>query len=144
MMILMSDKKFMRIAIEVARRTDFPYGAIIVKNGKIIAKAGTVSKWGIDPTAHAEITAIRKACRKLNSRKLKGATIYTTCEPCPMCFAAAWLSKVNRIVYGMSLQDSSRLMGKELEVNCKYLNKKGGNIIKISKVLRNECVKLFD
>jgi len=93
----MKDKDFMHIAINVAKRADFPYGAIIVKNGKIIAKAGTASKKNIDPTSHAEISAIRKACKKLKSKELKGCIIYSTCEPCPMCFTAIWWAKVDRI-----------------------------------------------
>ncbi len=63
--MLMIDEKFMKIAISIAKKSDFPYGAIIVKNDEIIAKAGTASKKSLDPTAHAEISAMRKACRKM-------------------------------------------------------------------------------
>ncbi len=139
----MKDEKFMHIAINVAKKADFPYGAIIAKDNRIIAKAGTASKESLDPTEHAEINAIRKACKKLKSKELIGCTLYSTCEPCPMCFTAAWWAKIDRIVYGMTLKDSSRLMGKELEISCEFLNKKGGNRIKINQILRNECLKMF-
>ncbi len=92
--MLMINKKFMKIAINVAKKADFPYSAVIVKNGEIISKAGTASKKSLDPTAHAEISAIRKACKKLKSRTLEGTTLYATCEPCPMCFTAAWWAKL--------------------------------------------------
>ena len=140
----MQDERFMQEAIAQAKKADFPYGAVIFYKGKIIAKAGTAGRKSIDPTAHAEITAIRKACRKLRQNHLKGATMYSTCEPCPMCFTACWWAGISRLVYGMTLQDSTRLLGQELEVSAATLNKKAGNVMMIKpKFMRAEVLKLF-
>jgi len=134
----------MHEAIKEAKKADFPYGAVIVKDNKIIARAGTANRENLDPTAHAEITAIRNACKKLKTSNLTGTTLYTTCEPCPMCFTAAWWSKISKIVFGMTLEDSTRLMGQELEVRSEYLNKAGGDQIKIiGGILREDIIKLF-
>jgi len=141
----MTDENFMKVAIEEAKNSDFPYGAVLVKDGKIIAKAGTAGKNSNDPTAHAEMTVIRNVCKELNTTELKDVTLYTTCEPCPMCFTAAWWAKISRIVYGITLQDSSRLSLEELEVSADFLNEKGGNKIKIEKgLMKEDILKLFN
>lgn len=137
----MGDKKFMEIAIKEAKKGELPFGAVIVKNGKIISKAyNTVTK--SDPTAHAEINAIRKACKKLNSRHIESCTLYSTCEPCPMCFAAAWWAKISKIVYGAEenvLKDIRRF-----NVKIRYLNERSGKKIKIKGcVLKDKCTELL-
>lgn len=140
-----SDEKFMKFAINEAKKAPFPFGAILVKDGKIIAKAGSGSADGLDPTAHAEINVIRIACHNLQSRMLEGATLYTTREPCPMCFAAAWFANITRIVFGISLEESAKLFGEEIKVGTSFLNQKSGNKIKITEgVLREEILKLYE
>lgn len=140
----MPNEEFMRIAIKEAKKADFPYGAVIVKKGKVIARAGTAGAKSTDPTAHAEVTAIRKACKKLNSKTLVGCTLYSTCEPCPMCFAAMWWAKIETLVFGMSLKDSNRLSGPEINMSCTVLNRQGGNRIKVlGGLLKRECLGLF-
>ena len=135
----------MQEAIKEARKADFPYGAVIVKDNKIIARAGTAKKESLDPTAHAEITVIREACEKLKSKNLVGTTLYSTCEPCPMCFTAAWWANIGEIIFGMDLEDSSKLVGQELEVKSEFLNKVGGEKINIKGgVLREDIIKLFN
>ncbi len=141
----MNNEKFMSEAIKEAKKADFPYGAVIVKDNEIISRAGTAKKESLDPTAHAEITVIREACNKLKTTNLRGAILYSTCEPCPMCFTAAWWANISEIIFGMDLEDSSRLMGKELEVKSEFLNKAGGNKIKMTKnYMREEILSLFD
>jgi len=137
-----TDKEFMRIAIEEAKKGDFPFGAIIVKNNKIISKAhNTAGK--LDPTAHGEVNVIRKACKKISSTNLSGCTLYTTCEPCPMCFTAAWWARISRIVYGMEGKDVTEEEWK-IDIKCDELNKRSGNKIQIKgSVLREECKKLL-
>ena len=141
--------KFMKIAIKEAKKGVIlnhggPFGAVIVRNGKIISKAyNTVLKTN-DPTAHAEITAIRNACKKLKTRKLNNCILYTTCEPCTMCFYMAWITGVSKIVYGTTLEDSIKIGSEEIKVNAKELNEKSGNKIEIvSNFLRDECLELF-
>ncbi len=138
----MDDKDFMRLAVKEAKKGDYPFGAIIVKDDKIIAKTHNTAK-GIDPTQHAEINAIRKACKIINNKYLEGCTLYSTCEPCPMCFTAALWAHVSRIVYGAGIEDIKEDNWR-IDVECNYLNNKSGNKIKIKGgVLRKDCLDLF-
>jgi len=138
----MTDEEFMKIAIEEAKKGDFPFGALVVKNGQIIARAHNEASKN-DPTAHAEVMAIRKACNKLNVNDLTDCVLYSSCEPCPMCFGAAWWARISRIVYGAEAEDVKEDKWK-IDVKCNYLNNKSGNRIEIiGGVLRNECVRLL-
>ncbi|ESW10574.1 hypothetical protein PHAVU_009G220800 [Phaseolus vulgaris] len=99
------DYKFLRIAVEEAYKgvdseDGGPFGAIIVCNDEVVASCHNMVLRNTDPTAHAEVTAIRKACEKLNQIELSDCEIYASCEPCPMCFGAIHLSRVKRLVYG--------------------------------------------
>jgi len=138
----MEKEVFMRAAIEDAMKSGHHFGAVIVKDNTIISKAG---KRPIgDPRFHAETQAIMKATKKLKTRDLKGCILYSTCEPCPMCFYMAWITKVSKIVYGAKLQDCFKFGFKEIDVGINELNRKGGNRIKLEKgFLRNECLELF-
>lgn len=99
------DKQFLKRAIELAKTHSLsgkngPFGAIVVKDGKIIGEGwNQVVECG-DPTSHAEIVAIRDACTHLNSHVLEGCTIYSSCEPCPMCLSAIYWARIDRVVYG--------------------------------------------
>ena len=96
----------MRLALAAARRAllhgDVPVGAAVVKDGVVIARAHNAREKGADPTAHAEILAIRKAAKKLGSWRLDGCTLYVTLEPCAMCAGAIVLARLPRLVYGAS------------------------------------------
>lgn len=98
------DEKFMLEAIKEAEKSalldEVPVGAVIVKDGKIIARGHNLREKTNDPTSHAEIVAIRKACRKLNSWRLVGCTIYVTVEPCTMCAGTLLWNRIDRIVFG--------------------------------------------
>ena len=84
-------KEAIRIAVEnVENGTGGPFGAVVVRDGKIIATSGNTVVPDNDPTAHAEVNAIRRACRQLDSFQLKGCEIYSSCEPCPMCLEAQY------------------------------------------------------
>ena len=134
----------MNIAIEEAKKADYPYAAVLVKNNEIIAQAGTASKDSLDLTAHAEIIAIREACKKLNSAELQGVTLYATVEPCPMCFTACWLVGISEIIYGISLEESSQLLFPEMKVTSQYLNEHSGSKIKITGgILKEDIIKIF-
>ena len=97
-------EKFMRKAIALSVRNvkkgGGPFGAVIVKDGKIIATGVNHVTGSNDPTAHAEILAIRKASKKLHNFSLEGCTIYTSCEPCPMCLGAIYWAHLDKIYYG--------------------------------------------
>jgi guanine deaminase len=100
----MGAERFMQRAIAVARegmqnKAGGPFGAVVVKNGEIIGEGSNRVTSSNDPTAHAEIVAIRMACQSLGTFSLEGATLYTTCEPCPMCYAAIFWSRVDEVIY---------------------------------------------
>jgi len=104
------NKRFMREAIRLANesveRGGGPFGAVIVKDGEIIAGSSNSVTIDNDPTAHAEVNTIRQACRKLNTFDLSGCEIYTSCEPCPMCLGAIYWARLGRIFYGNTRKDA--------------------------------------
>jgi tRNA(Arg) A34 adenosine deaminase TadA len=110
----MSAEGFMRRAIALSREmmekgTGGPFGAVIVKDGRIIAEGYNQVTSNNDPTAHAEIVAIRAACAALGSFSLRGSEIYSSCEPCPMCLAAIYWARIDRIYYGNDRQAAARI-----------------------------------
>ncbi|WVY96701.1 hypothetical protein V8G54_028852 [Vigna mungo] len=99
------ENMFLTLAVEEAYKAvetgdGYPYGAVIVRNDEIVASSHNMVGRNTDPTAHAEITAIREACRKLNKVELADCEIYASCEPCPMCYGAILFSKFKKVVYG--------------------------------------------
>ncbi len=104
-------KTFMARAIELSeenvRNGGGPFGAVIVKDGKTIAEGFNQVATNNDPTAHAEVTAIRNAARVLQSFDLSGCTIYTSCEPCPMCLGAIYWAKIDKMFYGNTKQNAA-------------------------------------
>jgi tRNA(Arg) A34 adenosine deaminase TadA len=99
-----SEDDFMRQAIAVSRRgmaagAGGPFGAVVVLAGRVVAEGWNQVTSGNDPTAHAEIVAIRRACAALGRFDLRGATVYASCEPCPMCLAALYWSRCDAVVY---------------------------------------------
>src|SRR5882724_10201313 len=111
----MSDKKdFMRedirLSFETMRsNTGGPFGAVIVKDGKIIARGYNKVVSTNDPTAHAEVVAIREACKFLKSFQLDGCEIYTSCEPCPMCMSAIYWARPDKVYYANSKSDAAKI-----------------------------------
>ncbi len=102
----------MKRAIELANENarsgrGGPFGAVIVKNGKIIAEGSNQVTVAQDPTAHAEVVAIRNACKTLNSFDLTGCEVYTSCEPCPMCLGAIYWSRPDRVYYAATRNDAA-------------------------------------
>ena len=99
-----NDEKYMKLALLEAKKAyekdEVPVGAVIVKNDKIIARGHNLREKNNDPTSHAEIVAIRKACKKLNSWRLEDCTIYVTIEPCSMCAGTLLWTRIKKIVYG--------------------------------------------
>ncbi|HZH53303.1 MAG TPA: nucleoside deaminase [Microvirga sp.] len=86
-----------------------PFGAVIVRDGKVLAEGWNRVTSTNDPTAHAEVTAIRRACEAVGDFALHGATLYTSCEPCPMCLASAYWARVSRIVYANTRKDAAEI-----------------------------------
>ena len=112
-MKLSEHEKFLQMAIELAAKSaksgkGGPFGAVIVKDGKVIAKAHNTVTTSTDPTAHAEVNAIRKACRKLKTFQLDGCIIYASAEPCPMCFGAIYWARPKALFYAAEKQIAAR------------------------------------
>ncbi|HOW27467.1 MAG TPA: tRNA adenosine(34) deaminase TadA [Elusimicrobiota bacterium] len=99
-----SDEKYMRLAMAEARLAgrggDVPVGAVLVRNGLVVAKGRNRMRKDLDPSAHAEMVAIRRAAHLLKNERLEGTILYTTMEPCPMCSGTLVLARVERVVYG--------------------------------------------
>jgi guanine deaminase len=109
-----SDMHFIAMAVELARQgvaqnEGGPFGCVIVKSGIVIGKGNNKVISTHDPTAHAEVVAIRDACRHLNSYQLEGCTIFTSCEPCPMCLGAIYWARPDRIVYACTKDDAAAI-----------------------------------
>lgn len=109
----MKKEDFMRKAIELSienvKNGGGPFGAVIVKDGEIVATGVNRVTVNHDPTAHAEVSAIRVACQKLGTFDLSGCEIYTSCEPCPMCLGAIYWAHLDKIYYGNNKTDAARI-----------------------------------
>lgn len=141
--------KFMRLAIKKAsagiKKGQTPFGACIVKNGKIISCEHNNVWANTDITAHAEIKAIRQACRKLKTINLSGCILYSTCEPCPMCFSACHWAKIHTIIYGANIYHARKSGFNELNISNLKIKKIGKSSIKIIRNhLLDENIKLFE
>jgi tRNA(Arg) A34 adenosine deaminase TadA len=97
------------LANESVKNGGGPFGAVVVKDGEVVAGSANSVTVDNDPTAHAEVNAIRKACRKLGTFDLTGCTIYTSCEPCPMCLGAIYWAHIERIYYGNNRKDAREI-----------------------------------
>lgn len=102
-------REAIRLSIENVKNGGGPFGAVIVKDGRIIATGTNRVTANNDPTAHAEVSAIREACLKLDTFDLSGCEIYTSCEPCPMCLGAIYWAHLDRIYYGNNKADAAAI-----------------------------------
>ncbi|HEV7256697.1 MAG TPA: nucleoside deaminase [Bosea sp. (in: a-proteobacteria)] len=109
------DRQHMSQAIQLMRqagvidKTGGPFGAVVVRDGEVLAASGNSVLRDNDPSAHAEVNAIRMACKKIGQPNLRGATLFTSCEPCPMCYATAYWARVSRIYYAAAWTDYADL-----------------------------------
>ena len=141
------DMLFMREAIRLASnsvdRVGGPFGAVIVKDGKIIAGASNSVTIDNDPTAHAEVNAIRKACKLLGTFSLDGCTIYTSCEPCPMCLGAIYWAGIDRIFYGNNRKDAADINFADDFIYEELDRKVENRSVPITPLLRDEALHSF-
>ena len=140
--------KYMKLAVKAAQKSirtldGGPFGACIVKSGKVVAVAGnTVFKK--DATCHAEVNAIRIASKKLNTYDLSGCIMYTTTEPCPMCFSAIHWSGISRVIFGSKIADAAKAGFNELCISAKKMKKDGASSVKICPgFLAKDCGELY-
>ena len=143
-----ADQEFLRGAIakarEGVRRGQSPFGTSIVMNGEVLCCVHNQVLATCDSTAHAEMVAIREACRRRGSIDLSGATLYSTCEPCPMCFSACHWAKISRVVYGARISDAQAAGFSELTIPAEHMRLEGGSPLLLEgDVLREEALALF-
>lgn len=141
------DREFMREAIRLANESvakgGGPFGAVIVKDGKIIAGSSNSVTLDNDPTAHAEVNTIRKACRAMGSFNLDGCVIYTSCEPCPMCLGAIYWAGINRIYYGNTRQDAADIDFDDNFIYEEIRKDMSDRTVPIIPMLRSEAMESF-
>jgi tRNA(adenine34) deaminase len=138
------DIRFMKIALDEARRGDYPFGAVIVKDGKILARGRNLGKTHDDPTAHGETVAIRRCLAAHGSAALKGATLYTSGEPCVMCMGAIIWCHVGRLVFAASVAQIGEKMNQIMITSADVAAKATWDPIKITGgVLADQAVPLL-
>ncbi|MCC5830238.1 MAG: nucleoside deaminase [Phycisphaeraceae bacterium] len=143
------DQRWMEMAIDVCRRGigagQSPFGAVIVRDGQILSCSHNTVWRDHDPTAHAEVRAIREACAQTGSPWLEDAVIYSTTEPCPMCFSAIHWARIRRIVYGAVIADAGDAGFRELSISNRQMKSLGGSEVELVEgFMAEECAKLFD
>jgi len=143
-----NNEKFMRMAIDLSEYSvkegnGGPFGAVIVKDGMVVARSANRVVPNNDPTAHAEVSAIRLACQELETYSLVGCEIYTSCEPCPMCLSAIYWARIDKIYYANTKADAAAIgfddafIYKELE--CVMEKRK----LPVVQLLRDEALGAF-
>ncbi len=141
--------EYMKKAIDNARNGILkneggPFGAIIIdKEGNIIADGNNKVIIENDPTAHAEIIAIREACKKLKTYDLSDYILYTSCEPCPMCLSAIIWANIKEVYYGCTKDDAEKI-GFRDDYIYKYIKGEIKDVLNMKKLDRDECLKVFD
>lgn len=121
-----------------------PFGVVIVdREGNIIANGNNKVIKEKDPTAHAEIVAIREACKNLNTYDLSDCIVYTSCEPCPMCLSAIIWANIKEVYYGCTKEDAGEI-GFRDDIIYDYLKGKNKDLIQLKQMDREECIKVFE
>lgn len=121
-----------------------PFGAVIVKDGEIIGKGCNRVTSENDPTAHAEVTAIRDACKSINSFDLTGAVIYSTCEPCPMCLSAIYWAKINKVYYSLTQFDADGIGFSDNLIYQEFELPNDEKSVRLEKIAHDAADKLFE
>jgi guanine deaminase len=139
---------FMARAIEIAVENvrsgrGGPFGAVIVKNGKVIAEAANNVTGTNDPTAHAEVLAIREACKKIGNFELSGCDVYTSCEPCPMCLGAIYWARPDRVFFGGSADDAAQAGFDDSFIYSEIAEEHSARKIPMKQLMRNEALEAF-
>jgi len=137
-------RKAIALSIENIKKGGGPFGAVIVKDGKIIATGVNRVTSNNDPTAHAEVTAIRKASKKLNSFDLTGCDIYTSCEPCPMCLGAVYWAHLDKMYYGNTKTDAKNIGFDDSFIYDEIELKHEHRHVKTTQLLPDEAIKAFE
>jgi guanine deaminase len=142
-------KKFMQEAIALSlegssQNKGGPFGAIVVKDGKIVGRGYNQVTSSMDPTAHAEVVAIRDACKNLNTFQLDGCEIYTSCEPCPMCLGAIYWARPEKVYYANTREDAAAINFDDSMIYDELQKPFDGRKIPFVQLGREEALKVFE
>jgi tRNA(Arg) A34 adenosine deaminase TadA len=145
----MSAQEFMRRAIALSRERMHagdggPFGAVVVKDGHIIGEGNNCVTSRNDPTAHAEVLAIREACRRLDTFSLEGCDIYASCEPCPMCLAAIYWARLDHLYYANSREDAAHIDFDDDHIYREVALPIEGRSLPTTRLLADEARVVFD
>jgi tRNA(Arg) A34 adenosine deaminase TadA len=135
--------KAINLAKKSVEKGGGPFGAVIVKDGIIVAQGSNCVTLNDDPTAHAEVTTIRKACKKLQTFDLSGCEIYTSCEPCPMCLSAIYWAHIDKIYYGCTKTDAKDIGFDDSFIYDQIDLKPEKRSIPASNILRDQAIEAF-
>ena len=143
------DTPFLREAIRLARVRMLqgrggPFGAVVARDGIIVARGWNAVTSSLDPTAHAEVVAIRRACRRLGTFSLAGCVLYASCEPCPMCLAAAYWARLDRLVYAATREDAAVAGFDDAFIYDQVPRAPETRSLPTTRLLRPEAVVVFD
>jgi len=137
-------KRAIELSIESVNNGGGPFGCVIVKDEKIISEGSNKVTSSNDPTAHGEIVAIREACKSINNFSLNGCELYSTCEPCPMCLAAIYWARVDKIYYANTRKDAQKIGFDDSLIYSEFQKNIDKRKIPMIQMLRNEALKAFD
>lgn len=142
------DRKFMSQAVELMRKagvvekTGGPFGAVVVMNGEVLSSSGNSVLRDNDPSAHAEVNAIRIACKKAGSPHIKGATLFSSCEPCPMCYSTAYWARVGKIYYAASWTDYADLFD-DSNISQDMKQPYAKRAVRVAQLMRGDAQKVW-
>jgi len=143
-----TDKNFMLAAIELSlnsvKNKGGPFGAVVVRDGEVIAKASNSVTLTNDPTAHAEVNAIRAACAALKSFDLSGCTMYTSCEPCPMCLGAIYWAGIGNVFYANSRTDAKNIGFDDSFIYDELNKPMSERSIPMVQIMQDKAIKAFE
>jgi tRNA(Arg) A34 adenosine deaminase TadA len=137
-------QKAIKLSIKNIHNNGGPFGCVIVKNNKIISEGVNGVTQNNDPTAHAEIVAIRNACKKLNTFDLSGCELYTSCEPCPMCLSAIYWSHIDLVYYGNSRENAAEIQFDDKFIYDEMKKDINERKIPLKQILKDEAIKAFN
>ncbi len=137
-------REAIRLSLRMVRRgKGGPFGAVVVKDGRIVGRGANRVTTAHDPTAHAEIVALRQACRRLKSFRLDGCTLYASCEPCPMCLSAIYWARIRRVFYGNTRKDAAKIAFDDDLIYREVARPIRRRKLVMKQLLRNEALAAF-
>lgn len=142
------DRQYMTEAIALMRKagvvdkTGGPFGAVVVRDGEVLSSSGNSVLKDNDPSAHAEVNAIRAACKKVGSPHIKGATLFSSCEPCPMCYATAYWARVGKIYYAASWTDYADLFD-DSNISIDMKRPYADRTVRVAQLMRGDAQKVW-